>query len=579
MMTGRLAVAWGVSVIIFLTWDLLWCSSTTFRAMSFLPTYLFMLIGATAVTLPLALAPRHPWLQLTVWLAVAAVMVANLMYYRTYYSAIPATAYLMAGNLSDFRGSVTDSLALTDLLLPAEGIAGYYLLRRLKPERRHITAWVDSMMLLGLAAWLSALPYGGPLEHIRFLSRQCYYGNTPAAIYTPAGPLVAELLDAAEPLSSEQKALVEEWLAEHGDRQSRSPYMETPSPKSLVIIFLESMESWPIGLTVEGQEVTPLLNSLVADTISVTYASNLVTQVGAGRSIDAQLLMLNGLLPMASDVAAMNYSSNRYYSIAEAMKEDGADRCYLLTGDKASVWNQARFAASTGIDTLIDSHCWEMTEKIGNPAKLADGALFAQTVEKMERGEIFPIGERAYLHIVAYSGHNPWRIPDDRKGLTLKGQYPDKYADYLTAMNYVDRSLSPLVEYLRGRPDADDIVIAIAGDHEGLAAYRDAMLSHQATKDIVGPLGHTPLIIVNSPRPGRFDFEAGQVDVYSTLLDAMGLCIYPWRGMGESFFSPAHPHEAAGRDGLGTSDPHLLQAPRVSDLIIRYDLLRDSVEH
>ena len=45
-------------------------------------------------------------------------MVANLMYYRTYFSAIPLSSYMLAGNLADFLPSVTASLRWCDLLVP-----------------------------------------------------------------------------------------------------------------------------------------------------------------------------------------------------------------------------------------------------------------------------------------------------------------------------------------------------------------------------------------------------------------------------------------------------------------------------
>lgn len=574
MRAGRLAAAWVASALIILTFDILWCSLTTFRSLSFAPTWLFAIFGATTVALPAALAPRRPWIQLTVWLILIGVMTANMMYYRTYFTAIPAASYAMAGNLADFKGSVTDSLAWTDIILPLEAIAGWVWMRRRRcVASRPVRLCAAAFGVTGVLAFVSSIPYGGPAAHIRRLSQECYYANCPPVIYTIAAPPVVELLEAAEPLTESQRLELENWLAEH-ERLSGMPDSTSAAGagRSLVYIFLESLETWPVGLEIEGQRVTPFIDSLIADSVT-TYIPNLVTQVGAGRSIDAQLLLLAGLLPMERDVAAMSRPDNVYYTIPKAMKETAPTRSYLLTGDKASVWNQARVARSFGIDTLLDASSWEMTEKIGNPPKLADGALFSQIVDRMRSGEIMPEGERAYVQIVGYSGHNPWRIPEERRRLHLTGSYPDKFADYLTAMNYVDGALEPLVGYLRSRADADSITIVITGDHEGLASYRSAMTADEVTGGIVDPAEHTPLIVVNSPRPGVLAAEAGQVDAYATLLDIMGLGGYEWRGMGVSLLSGAHSGEAVGRDGTGSADPHLLAARHVSDLIIRHNML------
>lgn len=191
MRAGRFAYAWIVSALIIFTFDLLWCALTTFRSMSFIQTYVYALLGAALLAFPSALAPRRPWIQLLLWLAASGVMTANMMYYRTYFTAIPAASYAMAGNLADFRGSVTDSLALTDILLPLESLAGYILLRRRKPGKPYPLVWALSSFILGMAAWLCALPYGGARSHIRWLSQQCYYANCPPVIYTLAWPVMA----------------------------------------------------------------------------------------------------------------------------------------------------------------------------------------------------------------------------------------------------------------------------------------------------------------------------------------------------------------------------------------------------
>ena len=58
-------------------------------------------------------------------------MVANLMYYRTYFSAIPLSSYMLAGNLADFLPSVTASLRWCDLLFPISTVVTVFLTFRI----------------------------------------------------------------------------------------------------------------------------------------------------------------------------------------------------------------------------------------------------------------------------------------------------------------------------------------------------------------------------------------------------------------------------------------------------------------
>lgn len=101
----------------FLLFDLLWCLDTTFSSFSYPIAYLSKSILALLLTLPLVLrAPR--WVEAVVALATDLFLVANLLYFRTYYTAIPLESYALAGNLRDFTASVTESLRWPDLLFP-----------------------------------------------------------------------------------------------------------------------------------------------------------------------------------------------------------------------------------------------------------------------------------------------------------------------------------------------------------------------------------------------------------------------------------------------------------------------------
>lgn len=118
----------------FLLFDLLWCLDTTFSSFSYPIAYLSKSILALLLTLPLVLrAPR--WVEAVVALATDLFLVANLLYFRTYYTAIPLESYALAGNLRDFTASVTESLRWPDLLFPLSTAAALLAARRM-PQLR-----------------------------------------------------------------------------------------------------------------------------------------------------------------------------------------------------------------------------------------------------------------------------------------------------------------------------------------------------------------------------------------------------------------------------------------------------------
>lgn len=100
------------------------------------------------------------------------------------------------------------------------------------------------------------------------------------------------------------------------DAHSPAPAATRPSahpatrPKTLpgdrrrvVVIFVESLESWVLERSVEGQELTPCLNRLLHEERTLC-APQVVTQVKGGRSIDAQLLVTAGLPPSRTAAGA-----------------------------------------------------------------------------------------------------------------------------------------------------------------------------------------------------------------------------------------------------------------------------------
>ena len=114
-----------------------------------------------------------------------------------------------------------------------------------------------------------------------------------------------------------------------------------------IVILAESLESWVLEREVEGQEITPYLNKLLQDSTTL-YAPHVLTQVKGGRSIDAQLLLCAGMLPINSGTYSSQYPDHTYGTLQKAMHQQKNSRNYLLTIDKVSTWNQGVIATVSG---------------------------------------------------------------------------------------------------------------------------------------------------------------------------------------------------------------------------------------
>ena len=578
----KTAIIFAVGIFLtFVAFDVIWCMDTTFASFSFFETYATKIIATLALAGVYALT-RCRWAQIVVMALLDVLLVANLMYFRTYYSAIPASSYLEAGNLADFKASVTDSLRWADIVLPLITIATAVMAFRYKTTKRQpLTAVLKwwAAPLAGFALLLTGvnLCKGGFLKSLRSVRQSAYLCSADAPIFSVFGCIWYDITDAAEPITPEKQAEIERWLASQPKHQPADSVTEKRS--NLLIVFAESLESWVLEKKVDGKEITPCLNRLLKEK-STLYAPNVLTQVKGGRSIDAQLMICSGLLPLMSGTYSSLYYDNTFYTLQKAMRGLKHSRSYLLTIDKVSTWNQGAVARSFGTDTIISYHDFKMTEAFGTHKRIGDASFFQQCREKIERGEVWKPGESVYMQFVTFSGHAPFKLPDHLRTITLPASIPEKAADYMTTAHYTDKAIGDFVAYLKTLPQYKETIVVIVGDHEGLASYRQELVGNPACRGLVSDKQLTPFIVLNSPVGMRYDKFMGQIDIYPTLLNLMQLDAYRWHGLGQSILDPRKQGVAVGSvmnvEGTGSDKEveRLKEAHTVSDYMLRYDWLK-----
>lgn len=578
----KTAIIFAVGIFLtFVAFDVIWCMDTTFASFSFFETYATKII-ATLALVGVYVLTRSRWAQIVVMALLDVLLVANLMYFRTYYSAIPASSYLEAGNLADFKASVTDSLRWADIVLQLISIATAVMAFRYKTTKRQpLTAVLKwwAAPLAGFALLLTGvnLCKGGFHKSLRSVRQSAYLCSADAPIFSVFGCIWYDITDAAEPITPEKQVEIERWLASQPKHQPADSVTEKRS--NLLIVFAESLESWVLEKKVDGKEITPCLNRLLKEK-STLYAPNVLTQVKGGRSIDAQLMICSGLLPLMSGTYSSLYYDNTFYTLQKAMRGLKHSRSYLLTIDKVSTWNQGAVARSFGTDTIISYHDFKMTEAFGTHKRIGDASFFQQCREKIERGEVWKPGESVYMQFVTYSGHAPFKLPDHLRTITFPASIPEKAADYMTTAHYTDKAIGDFVAYLKTLPQYKETIVVIVGDHEGLASYRQELVGNPACRGLVSDKQLTPFIVLNSPVGMRYDKFMGQIDIYPTLLNLMQLDAYRWHGLGQSILDPRKQGVAVGSvmnvEGTGSDKEveRLKEAHTVSDYMLRYDWLK-----
>ena len=479
------AVCLVLFLVKFILFDVVWCYSSSFSSFSYPTTYLSKILIALILTLPFIFRLPY-WVIVAEAVMTDLLLVANLMYFRTYYTVIPSDSYLLAGNLLDFMGSVRDQVRLCDFIFPLTTIVAAVCLHSKRSVR--LSSYVRKIYLIaicGCAAliYLIMLAQGGFRQSYGSMLTHRQMSATPT--YSLFGTLIYEALDSKPEMTSEMTARIETFLALSANKTMLAESFATP--RTIVVVLLESFESWLLEQEVEGVEITPNLNRYLRES-STLYVPNVLSQVKGGRSIDAQLLLMTGLLPIHDGCFSSRYPYSTYLTLIDAVREHCGELCaYAFTPDKHTTWNQMIVSPQFGFNRLFsrDDFSRDVLTGNGGRRRLADGPFLAECFEKIRDIGRSDESVRLWLQCITYSGHSPFIIPDELKHIRFSDEIPSRMNDYMTAANYTDCALGKFIDGLRSESRFADAIFIIIGDHEGLASDRAALVASKAGAGVV----------------------------------------------------------------------------------------------
>ena len=310
--TDKVAILFGIIIFFkFLLFDFIWSIPTTFASFSTIEFYATKIIATLILLAPYKFF-RLWKTEIAAMLLLDVLLIVNLMYFRTYYTAIPLASYGLSGNLADFTGSVLDSFRWYDIFFPLSTIAGIFLYRHYKKDTAGRISYKYYGGTLGIGILLFAattLAKGGFKEAYNAVRQKAYLCASTTSMYTVFGNLYYDLIDRKQEPTPQIKQEIEEWLSRKPEHRPLAGRIGIRN--NCIVILAESLESWVLEREVEGQEITPYLNKLLQDSTTL-YAPHMLTQVKGGRSIDAQLMLCTGMLPINSGTYSSLYPHHTY---------------------------------------------------------------------------------------------------------------------------------------------------------------------------------------------------------------------------------------------------------------------------
>ena len=179
-----------------------------------------------------------------------------------------------------------------------------------------------------------------------------------------------------------------------------------------------------------------------------------------------------------------------------------------------------------------------------------------------------------YAQLVTISTHQPGYKTDNPTALSRYKIQTDRVINALENFHTLDEQLWKFIEELKANGLYDNSVIIIVSDHNDVNFNEFAGIPDHVQEDT-----YCSFIVLNTNFSKSLDNVYGQVDIYPTILDLMGLNDYCWKGLGYSMLREVQPNVAAYCDGTFAGDAQSPLADRcklaweISSMIIKGNVI------
>jgi lipoteichoic acid synthase len=316
---------------------------------------------------------------------------------------------------------------------------------------------------------------------------------------------------------------------------------------NVIYISMESLQNFVINDKVDGQEVTPFLNSLTHDP-NTFYFDNFFHQVGQGKTSDAEFMMENSLYPLSQGSVFMTQAQNTYQAAPQILKSEGYTSA-VFHGNYKTFWNRDEMYRALGYDQFFDASYFDMSDENTINYGMKDKPMIQESMAYLNK-----LPQPFYAKYILLSNHFPFELDEGDVDFPA-GHTDDKVVNqYFQTAHYMDEALRKFFADLKASGLYDHTVIVMYGDHYGISPDRYDSLSQALGEEITPYVGaqlqRVPLFIHVPGVQGRIVHEyGGEIDVQPTLLHLLGVDTKDFIAFGSDLLSPKHRQIVPFRNG------------------------------
>ncbi len=332
-----------------------------------------------------------------------------------------------------------------------------------------------------------------------------------------------------------------------------SKYFDKAAGKNVIIIHLESFQQFLINLKVNGQEVTPFLNSLYKNKHTISF-SNFYHQVGLGRTSDAENMLETGVYGISDGSVFTSLGSENTFQAAPQILRQKGYTSAVFHGNVGTFWNRNEVYKNLGYNYFFDSSYFSQNKDDISGYGVKDKLLFAESVKYLEQ-----LQQPFYVKFLTVTNHIPFDLSteDQDDSFQTTSTSDPTINNYFQTAHYLDQALQEFFNYLKKSGLYKNSMIIVYGDHYGLADSENPTLAPILGKnaadwtdfDNIG-LQRVPFMIhMNNLKGGVKKETAGEIDVLPTLLHLLGVKTKNYVQFGTDMLSPKHRQMVVFRNG------------------------------
>lgn len=482
---------------------------------------------------------------------ISFILFANVVYYRFFNDFLTIPVLFQTRNLGDVGSSVSELVTIADFMYFADCILLYYLIkyRAHSPGNLGFSPIQKKAYLL-IAAAVAFLNLGlaeieRPQLLTRTFDREILVKNIGTYNYHVYDLFLQSKSSAQRALADGSKLVdIENYLRANYNPPNEKLFGVAQN-KNVIMISLESMQSFVVNEKVNGQEITPFLNKFMQESF---YFDQFYHQTGQGKTSDSEFIIDNSLYPLSRGAVFFTHSANEYNAIPEILDQHGYFTASLHANNK-SFWNRDIMYESLGYDRFFSYSDYEINKENSVGWGMKDIEFFQQSVKHLKE-----MPKPFYAKFITLTNHFPFELEKEDQFISPYNSKDKTVNHYFSTVRYLDEALKTFMSELKTAGLYENSIIILYGDHYGISENHNkamgAFLGKEITPFVSAQLQRVPLIVhIPGMKGETISTVAGQIDLKPTILHLLGIDTKSDMQFGSDLFSRERMDFTVLRDG------------------------------